>query len=168
MPQSHTLHFLHQRRVFGRVVVQADIRGLPPALPAWVRQAVAASWLKIPAFKAAPWQFTLRIASAAVAQAANQQFRAKAYTPDVLSFPLWDTAATPTYAGDIMLGWPKVEADALAQGKPLKAHLQHLVVHAMLHLGGHDHHTKAEATRMEAQEIAILRTLNWPNPYEIV
>jgi probable rRNA maturation factor len=44
---------------------------------------------------------------------------------------------------------------------------QHLVVHSLLHLAGEDHQTPAQATQMETQEIAILATLGWPNPYEI-
>ncbi|MCA3244451.1 MAG: rRNA maturation RNase YbeY [Alphaproteobacteria bacterium] len=162
MPTHHTFRLLHRRRVHGQAQLTCAVK-VPTQLPAWVRQAVAAAWPAIPAFTATSWQLSIKVSGAAAAAAANQQFRGKDYTPDVLSFPLWDDG----YAGDILLCWPKLQADAAAQGKPLPAHVQHLVVHALLHLAGEDHLTPAQARRMEAQEIAILHRLGWPNPYLI-
>ena len=51
------------------------------------------------------------------------------------------------------------------QGKPLDAHVAHLIVHGTLHLLGHDHMNEADATRMERAEIEILaRTRPSPTP----
>jgi probable rRNA maturation factor len=165
MPKSHSFKFFLHRRLQGRVLLQTELGNLPTACPRWVRQAVAAAVPAIAQFHTQRWQFTLRITSGATAKEANQQFRNKDYTPDVLTFPLWEDAAGVPYAGDILLGWPKVVADAAAQEKPLKAHVQHLVVHAMLHLVGEDHQTPKQAKQMETQEVAILAALGWPNPY---
>lgn len=165
MPQSHSFKFFQAGRLHGQVLLQTEVGNVPAATPRWVRQAVAAAYPAIAKFYTAPWQFTVRMASEPAAQAANQQFREKTYTPDVLTFPLWEDLGEVAYAGDILLGWPKVVADAQLQDKPLKAHVQHLIIHAMLHLVGEDHQTPTQATRMEAQEVAILAALGWPNPY---
>jgi len=62
---------------------------------------------------------------------------------------------------------PIVEAEALAQAKPLESHWAHMVVHGMLHLQGYDHQNDAEAATMEALEIKILSTLGYSNPYNV-
>lgn len=141
--------------------------GTPSALPAWVRAAIAATWPTLKPYSSKPWALGLRVVEADEAIAANTQFRNKDYAPDVLSFPLWEDEDGRTYAGDIMLCWPTLTAAAKAQGKPLKAHVQHLVIHALLHVAGYDHLTPDEAAAMEALEIKYLRKLGWPNPYEI-
>jgi probable rRNA maturation factor len=43
--------------------------------------------------------------------------------------------------------------------------VQHLVVHGVLHLIGHDHRTDAEAEAMEALETRLLATLGVADPY---
>ena len=44
-------------------------------------------------------------------------------------------------------------------------HLQHLVVHGLLHLLGFDHETDAEAEAMEGLETEILAALGIADPY---
>jgi probable rRNA maturation factor len=58
-----------------------------------------------------------------------------------------------------------VRREARAQGKTLKAHCAHLVVHGMLHLQGLDHIKSSEAAEMEALETQILSEMGFPNPY---
>ena len=67
--------------------------------------------------------------------------------------------------GDIVLCVPVVTREARAQGKTLRAHLAHLIVHGMLHLQGYDHERGADAARMEAREVALLARLGYRNPY---
>jgi probable rRNA maturation factor len=58
-----------------------------------------------------------------------------------------------------------VGREADAQGIPPLHHLQHLVVHGLLHLLGFDHDTEPQAETMEGLEVEILATLGVPDPY---
>jgi probable rRNA maturation factor len=62
---------------------------------------------------------------------------------------------------------PVIAREARAQGKGLRAHYAHLVVHGVLHLRGYGHDDKSSARRMEAREIGILRRLGFGNPYTV-
>ena len=69
--------------------------------------------------------------------------------------------------GDIVLCHPVIAKEARAQGKTLRTHYAHLVVHGVLHLRGQDHLRKSEAIRMERMEIRILRRLGFDDPYAL-
>jgi len=71
----------------------------------------------------------------------------------------------PLQLGDVILAWPTVRHEAEAQGKPVAAHMAHLVVHGMLHLLGHDHAEEEEAGIMEGLEVAILAGRGIADPY---
>jgi probable rRNA maturation factor len=58
-----------------------------------------------------------------------------------------------------------VYREADEQGVPVAHHVQHLVVHGILHLLGYDHISAEDAECMEALEISILSKLGIPNPY---
>ncbi len=62
---------------------------------------------------------------------------------------------------------PVVAREAREQGKALRAHWAHMVVHGTLHLLGEDHDTARRAAAMEAREMAILAGLGFGNPYEV-
>jgi probable rRNA maturation factor len=66
---------------------------------------------------------------------------------------------------DIVLCLPVLRAEARAQGKTLRAHLAHLVLHGVLHAQGHDHQTAAQERRMQARERALLAGLGIDDPY---
>ena len=57
------------------------------------------------------------------------------------------------------------QREAAERGIAPTAHLQHLVVHGLLHLLGFDHTTDAEAEQMERIEAEILATLGIADPY---
>jgi probable rRNA maturation factor len=65
----------------------------------------------------------------------------------------------------VVLCHPVIAREAREQGKSLRAHYAHLVVHGILHLRGHDHHRRPAAARMEKAEIRILRRLGFGDPY---
>jgi probable rRNA maturation factor len=94
----------------------------------------------------------------------NERFRGQAKPTNVLSFPPGAGAASG-YLGDIVLARTTVEREAHEQDVPLAHHVQHLVVHGMLHLLGYDHGIAADAERMEELEVKILSKLGVANPY---
>ena len=69
------------------------------------------------------------------------------------------------FLGDIAIGAGISRRDAKLQGKPMVAHLQHLVIHGLLHLLGHDHENEVEAAEMEDLERLILARIGHPDPY---
>jgi probable rRNA maturation factor len=104
-------------------------------------------------------------AHAALAVALADDARLRALT-NVLSFP--DGAARHdgvVQLGDVALAFETCAAEARAQGKTLRAHLCHLVVHGVLHLLGHDHGTAIQARRMEGLERDVLAGLGIRDPY---
>jgi probable rRNA maturation factor len=125
-------------------------RGVPAAA-ALVRWAKAASPARA---------LTLRVVGKREGRALNRRFRRRDRATNVLSF---------TYGaeGDIVLCHPVVTREARSQGKSVRAHYAHLVVHGVLHLHGYAHDDKASARRMEAREIRILRRLGFADPYTV-
>lgn len=106
-------------------------------------------------------KITLRITNKKESAQLNEAYRHKTGPTNVLSF---DYSIEPT-VGDIVLCAPLINQQALAQGKIIKAHWAHLIVHGCLHLLGYDHIKKRDAKIMEALEINILHHLGFENPY---
>lgn len=105
----------------------------------------------------------LLLADDAAIQELNAQFRNKDRPTNVLSFP-----APPNpekHLGDVALALGVCAREAAEQGKPLAHHLQHMVVHGVLHLLGYDHMSEDEAEAMESLERVILADLGIPDPY---
>lgn len=94
----------------------------------------------------------------------NERFRGKDAPTNVLSFP--SPPDDPEgQIGDIALAFGVCRREAAEQNKTLTAHLQHLVVHGVLHLVGYDHETDEDAERMEGLERIILDGLGVADPY---
>jgi probable rRNA maturation factor len=107
---------------------------------------------------------SILLADDAVLQALNRQFRGIDKPTDVLSFEA-DAALRPLL-GDIALAYGVASRDAAFASRALENHLMHLIIHAYLHLTGHDHEAADDADRMEALEIKALASLGLPNPYQ--
>jgi probable rRNA maturation factor len=112
-----------------------------------------------------PGSLTVRFVNRTEGQLLNSQFRNKAYATNVLTF-LYGISQNELIA-DIVLCMPVVSSEARDQGKAVKAHLAHLVVHGCLHADGLDHMTQQGAKAMEAREVAILKNLGFSDPYVI-
>jgi len=98
-------------------------------------------------------------------QELNRDFRGQDKPTNVLSFPSPDPLETARFVGDIAVAYETVAREAKEQGKTLKQHCRHMIVHGFLHLLGYDHEEEAEAEAMEAMEIRILHRLGVDNPY---
>lgn len=105
----------------------------------------------------------------------NDEFREKNKPTNVLSWPSEDLSAdnpgeAPLAAkdpelGDIAISYDTCIREAEDQGKPVGAHVTHLIVHATLHLLGYDHIHDKDADLMERLEVEILAKLGISNPY---
>ncbi len=100
----------------------------------------------------------------------NREYRGMDKPTNVLSFASLDAddplpPEGPVHIGDLILAYETLEREAVEQGKSMKDHFIHLLVHGTLHLLGYDHMDDDEATVMETTEIRILERLNIQNPY---
>lgn len=100
----------------------------------------------------------------------NAEWRGKNKPTNVLSFPTPEDLPVPggelRPLGDLVLAHGVITREAQEQGKTLRDHTAHLIVHGTLHLLGYDHESDDEAAEMETLETRILMGLGISNPYE--
>ena len=124
----------------------------PITIKKWVKATIQLSGL-----------ITLRFVNLAEGKKLNLAFRNKDYATNVLTFPYELT--TKTLNADIIFCLPVIQKEASGQGKTVKAHLVHLIIHGCLHAQGLDHEGDKETKKMEGKEIALLKSLGFDNPY---
>lgn len=133
-------------------------------LSAWTRAALGR--------RARGTELALRVVGTTASRRLNAHYRGKDAPTNVLSFPAPQFAALAQSGlrplGDLILCAHLLRREARVQGKGLRAHWAHLVVHGALHLIGYDHEVARDARRMERREIAVLRRLGFANPYRSV
>ena len=143
-------------RVLTRVsIVGAErFRSIPSrsTLARWIRSALER-----------PARITLVLADARTARRLNHTYRRRDYATNVLTFCYQDS---PLVVADVVVCVAVARAEAAREGKTLRAHLAHLVIHGVLHAQGYDHERDADAGRMQALETGYLARLRIPNPYE--
>ena len=124
------------------------------------------------------WEISLLACDDARIAGLNADFRGKPTPTNVLSWPSEERGAdTPGVRpdlpapgpdpelGDIAIAYDTCAREATDGGKPLTAHVTHLVVHAVLHLLGYDHENDPDAALMEGLETEILGKMGLPDPY---
>ena len=108
----------------------------------------------------------IRVVGNAESRALNRQYRGKRAPTNVLSFPMPASGGQAHgIIGDIVVCAPLVAREAREQGKALRAHWAHMVIHGTLHLLGFDHEHATEARRMEGRERELLARLGFADPY---
>ncbi|MDD3759540.1 MAG: rRNA maturation RNase YbeY [Acidithiobacillus sp.] len=114
-------------------------------------------------------EVSLQFLGSAEIAALNEQFRQRPQPTNCLSFPapaqVWPGRSRPL--GDILLCPAVISREAEEQGKPLRDHYRHLLIHSALHLLGYDHQEEQEASRMEALETRLLAQLGVADPYRM-
>jgi probable rRNA maturation factor len=96
-------------------------------------------------------------------QSLNRQFRGIDAPTDVLSFAddapdaaFVDAPDETPYLGDVILSFPRAQAQAAEQGHGTAQEVRLLIVHGILHLLGYDHAEPDEKDTMWARQDAIL------------
>lgn len=114
-------------------------------------------------------ELVVRIVDCQESARLNKRYRGRNKPTNVLSFPFDIPSSFPVnLLGDLVICAPLVATEARNQGKRREAHWAHLLVHGVLHLLGYAHESDEHAEVMENQEIRILTSLGYPNPYQEV
>ena len=142
-----------------------DIQTASPALEATLSKIVTSALIKKWVKVSTPLGglLTLRFVNAAEGKKLNAAFRKKDYATNVLTFPY--ECSKNSLSADIIFCLPVIQKETKEQGKTLKAHLAHLIIHGCLHAQGFDHEHEKEAKKMEKLEVAILKKLGFTDPY---
>jgi probable rRNA maturation factor len=106
----------------------------------------------------------------------NHRYRGEDKPTNVLAFAAQEAAPSASPArlperstlllGDVVLAYETTVREAKVAGKPVAAHVGHLVVHGVLHLLGYDHQRARDARTMEALEVRALAAIGIADPYE--
>ncbi len=122
-------------------------------------------WAQAAAGSRAGAALAIRVVGMAESRRLNRVYRGHDRPANVLSFDV-DGRSAGGLLGDLAICAPLVAREAREQGKALRAHWAHMVVHGTLHLLGFRHGRRREAELMEAREQAILAALGYGDPYE--
>lgn len=122
-------------------------------------------------------ELSINLADDTSLHALNKRYRGRDKPTNILSFATLEPEGVssalaamgadspPLHLGDLAVADGVVAAESAAQNKDRADHLNHLIVHGVLHLLGFDHLTDADADRMEAREEEILASLGTLDPY---
>lgn len=152
-------------------MLEIDVNIAAPAweavegLEALVRDCLLKSLALSGAALAPACEISVTFCDDAAIRALNAEWRGKDQPTNVLSFPTPGALQAKPLLGDVIIAYETVAREAAEQGKAMRNHAAHMVVHGFLHLIGYDHETAAEAEGMEALERKIAAALGFPDPY---
>ncbi len=112
-----------------------------------------------------PCELTVVVTGDETLHALNLRHRGVDAPTDVLAFhnetggPFVSAPGLPRYLGDVIISFPRAEAQADDAGHGVEAELELLVVHGMLHLLGYDDSTEEQRAQMWAVQAGILQAL---------
>ena len=150
--------------------VDIEIASNEPGIP---HEAEIRSWLEAVIGHASDdenIEIAVRIVDENEGRELNKRFRQRDKATNVLSFPAGSPVLphdAPRPLGDIVICGPIVAREASDQGKDLRSHWAHMLVHGVLHLLGYDHETDAEAEIMESVEKEMLASRGIDDPYAV-
>ena len=99
---------------------------------------------------------TVVFASDRLMRKLNREYRGKAHTTDVLSFPSGQTSFERTvgaHLGDVVISVEQASTQAAENNLEMDAEVAQLILHGLLHLCGHDHET--DNGRMNRLELRL-------------
>lgn len=111
-----------------------------------------------------PARLTVRLVGAEEGAELNGRYRQKSGATNVLAFDYGSVEGV--IDGDIVLCTPVVREEAALQGRRMRDHCAHLLVHAALHLQGHTHDEAGDSDAMRRREAEILGSLGIAFPGE--
>jgi probable rRNA maturation factor len=145
------------------ITVELQNDALLPSVPSeklfsnWIEASLQQSYQQL--------EQTIRIVDSTESRQLNHDYRGKDSATNVLAFPSEMDLLDYDCLGDLVVCAPVVADQASVQGKSLESHWAHMVVHGMLHLQGFDHQQDDACAQMEAEEVKILDSLGYANPY---
>jgi probable rRNA maturation factor len=94
----------------------------------------------------------------------NREHRGKDRPTDVLAFPVDEDPVDsgPRILGDVVISLPTAERQAKSRKRELLPEVRFLLAHGLLHLIGHDHATKPQKRRMDAEARRLVRSAPLP------
>ena len=117
-------------------------------------------------FKDDPAEISLHVVSKREMQDLNNKFRKKNNTTNVLAFPSQILLEEVPLLGDIVICSGVVEDEARDYEMSYADRYTQMLVHAMLHLLGFDHHREKDRIEMERLERKFALILGIESPYE--
>ncbi len=138
-----------------RVLLDASLAGPAGQVHGLRLQRLARRFLKSLALDSV--ELSLSLVRDRQIQALNKQWRDKDKATDVLSFPAGELVGPGLrQLGDVIISLETAKRAAPDFGSTLEHELALYLAHGLLHLLGHDHHTKREARAMQKLEVVLL------------
>ena len=148
-----------------KMAITVDLQN-DASLPSVPSEKLFSNWVEASLQQSYPQlEQTIRIVDAAESRQLNHDYRGKDSATNVLAFSSEMDFLDYDCLGDLVICAAVVADEATEQGKPLESHWAHMVVHGMLHLQGFDHQQDDDCAKMEAEEVKVLDSLGYTNPY---